>query len=247
MGQTPIYRAVCRGHEAVARMLAQEFGADVNRESKKAWTPILQAAHNGDKAIVRMLAEEFGASVSKANFQGETPLLRAAANGHVDVVRLLAELGADVAHSDKDGWTALIRASANGHHAVALLVAGELCVDVNRANRHGQSPLILAAEKRNAEIIRVLVSRGAHPFNWNTRWTESSLQGHAVVAGLQDRFYLLKSFVRDAFLPVVGEQGVCDIVAVYAHPTKLHTTFEQWKNETGDARDRGRRASVTKL
>jgi ankyrin repeat protein len=108
------------GHLAVLRALVEEFGADVNIETRMGATPLIIAAQGGHLDAVICLGKDFGANADTAMLDGTTPLHMAALNGHLDVVQFLVEeLGADVNQATQDGCTVLGAASAGKHKSIA--------------------------------------------------------------------------------------------------------------------------------
>eukprot|EP00004_Rigifila_ramosa_P010616 TRINITY_DN2254_c1_g1_i3.p1 TRINITY_DN2254_c1_g1~~TRINITY_DN2254_c1_g1_i3.p1 ORF type:complete len:1464 (+),score=327.19 TRINITY_DN2254_c1_g1_i3:559-4392(+) len=91
---------------------------------------------------------------------GNTPLFIAARCGWTECVRNLLAAGASLTENNS-GNSPLAIACRKGHGAVveALLLHPE--ADVNTPNGEGQSPLLLAAQSSNPDIITVLVRRGA--------------------------------------------------------------------------------------
>jgi len=102
-----------------------------------------------------------------------TSLMRAALAGDVELARLLLAHGADPHIISKDRETTLMAACGtgfiNGYHRqrspadrlelVKLLIeSGE---DVNAADNYGITPLMVAANLGNIEIVKYLISKGA--------------------------------------------------------------------------------------
>lgn len=102
-----------------------------------------------------------------------TALMRAALAGDVELARLLLSHGANPRIISKDRETTLMAASGtgfiNGYHRqrtpaerlelVKLLV--ELGEDVNAADNYGITPLMVAANLGDLEVVKYLISKGA--------------------------------------------------------------------------------------
>jgi ankyrin repeat protein len=102
-----------------------------------------------------------------------TALMRAALAGDIELAKLLLAHGADPHVASKDRETTLMAASGtgfvNGYHRqrtsgerlelVKLLV--ELGEDVNAADNYGITPLMVAANLGDIEIVKYLISKGA--------------------------------------------------------------------------------------
>ncbi|HSP68606.1 MAG TPA: ankyrin repeat domain-containing protein, partial [Bryobacteraceae bacterium] len=102
-----------------------------------------------------------------------TALMRAALAGDVELARLLLAHGADPNIISKDRETVLMAACGtgfiNGYHRqrspaerlelVKLLV--ELGEDINAADNYGITPLMVAANLGDIEIVKYLISKGA--------------------------------------------------------------------------------------
>ncbi|KLU90651.1 hypothetical protein MAPG_10503, partial [Magnaporthiopsis poae ATCC 64411] len=109
------------GHEAVAKPVAAEPGADKEAKDGDGRTPLHLAADVGNEAAVKLLLATGSVDIDSKDSHGRTPLLYAAGNGHEAVVKLLIEVGAEKEAKDNYGWTPLHRAALDGHEAVAKL------------------------------------------------------------------------------------------------------------------------------
>ena len=116
---------------------------------------------------------------SRRNFGGSprtlfaTSLMRAAYSGDVELVRLLVEYGADPLIRNRDHEDALLAASgyawidgysqgrSTGERLETIQLLVELGADVDWACDHGITPLMMAANFGEVELIQYLVDQGA--------------------------------------------------------------------------------------
>jgi ankyrin repeat protein len=133
--------------------------------------------------IVRLLLDH-GAPLEARNNAGQTPLMMAALYGHVDTFRLLASRGAELDAADKRGRTALTFAARRGrldaivqflveHEQRIRLIDALLMRDFSAARKelnaglevpgpNGETPLMVAAEFGEIDLVRDLLDRGAN-------------------------------------------------------------------------------------
>ena len=157
------------------------------RSKVRGFTALHLAAANGNDDIVAILLEG-EAAIDAPVSDGAmgpiklTPLMLAANKGHAAVVRTLIRAGADVNAkitgkwskvpvsmlrdlSKVRGFTALHFAAAKGNDdIVAILLEGEAAIDPVSDGAMGSSkatPLMLAANKGHAAVVRTLISAGA--------------------------------------------------------------------------------------
>jgi uncharacterized protein len=153
---------------------------------KRLDSQVLQAVSSGACMGLWFLLDNH-ADPNACDSNGFTALMYAAINGRADLVRTLLVFGADVdAVNNNTGETALMLASINGHSAVVqqLLLHDEhanihpnddtkvLLLDpqrailtrsanVNVSDKDGWTPLMVAAGKGYADIVRILLAAGA--------------------------------------------------------------------------------------
>ena len=149
-------------------------GADMEIGSKSGFSAVSVAAYNGRDAVLRGL-DSAGANLDKTGFANmgpeysETPLMRAIAAGHTSTALLLIELGADVRLARTDGKTALHHAAEKGNVSVtAALLAKGAAVNAQTKGKE-ETPLMLAALRGNAEVVRLLLDAGADKEMWDWR------------------------------------------------------------------------------
>ncbi len=93
-----------------------------------------------------------------------TPLMLAACADDLCTLFEVILEGADVDAQDADGWTALTHACAKAHYEIAqqLLDSGA-GLDVQESNSMKDTPLSMAAQCGNFDLVRLLIHRGADP------------------------------------------------------------------------------------
>lgn len=149
----------------------QEIVLTVNTVNESGHSPIHVAACYGKCIIVERLLSK-GAEPNCVDFFGSSPLHCAAAHGYQNIVLLLISAGAKLSQSDDDGNQPLHLASANGQIdcVKALLYFAEqagIRLDVNAANKDGDTALHLAVKYYQKEIVEILLNYNANPFMKN--------------------------------------------------------------------------------
>ncbi|HEY7301706.1 MAG TPA: ankyrin repeat domain-containing protein [Xanthobacteraceae bacterium] len=172
-GQNALIWAISEHHAEVAAELVRH-GADVNERSKNGFTAISFAAQQGDTDSIRTLLEA-GANVNDvAPKSGLTPLIIATAMGRAKAVTLLLDKGANPNVAAANGYTPL-HLAAKRKGAVAIvsallahkadpnvrLVAKKPIETVNGIVLNGATPLALACDINNFDVVKALVDGGA--------------------------------------------------------------------------------------
>jgi uncharacterized protein len=143
---------------AVQRLLAK--GANPNTAGPDGTTAIMWASANDDVELVRALIKA-GADVKLKNQFGTTALTEAAIVGSTRVIDALLKAGADPNTKNPEGETPLMAVARTGNVDAArrLLEAG---ADVNAKEEFGgQTALMWAAAQSQAEMVKLLASKGA--------------------------------------------------------------------------------------
>jgi ankyrin repeat protein len=157
-GET-LLEAAEAGHSAAA-LAALAAGAEANLRGPDDTTAVMWAAYNGDADLVRALIEA-GADVRLSNKFGTSAITEAAINGNVTVLEALLAAGADPDFRNPEGETPLMAVARTGHLAAAELLLDK-GADVNATETWGgQSALMWAAARGNADMVRFLAARGA--------------------------------------------------------------------------------------
>ncbi len=147
------------GHNANA-LAALAAGADPNLRGPDGTTAVMYAAYNGDAALVAALVEA-GADVTLANAFGTSAITEAAITGDAAVLEVLLEAGADANFRNPEGETPLMAVARTGRIEAAELLIGA-GADVNAIEDFGgQSALMWAAARGNADMVRYLAANGA--------------------------------------------------------------------------------------
>ncbi|MEO8259735.1 MAG: ankyrin repeat domain-containing protein [Acidobacteriota bacterium] len=157
--ETTLLDASERGDRATAlRLLAR--GADANAPGPDGTTAVMWAASNDDLELVRALIKA-GANVKVKNHFGSAALTEAAIIGSAPVIDALLKAGADPNIKNPEGETPLMAVARSGKVEAArrLLAAG---AEINaREDWGGQSALMWASARSQAEMVRFLASKGA--------------------------------------------------------------------------------------
>jgi Raf kinase inhibitor-like YbhB/YbcL family protein len=184
-GVTPLMRAASAGRADMVSLLLSR-SADANAKTTGGVTPLMMASLGGYVSAMRPLIAA-KADVNVKDNQGRTALMAASSSGEAAAVEALLGAGADVRAEDASSETAMTYAAAEGHAAAIaalqrhgakpgelelILASGRCNADVVRAllsggmsvetPASGTSPLIVAAGGNCADVVDLLIARGAN-------------------------------------------------------------------------------------
>jgi ankyrin repeat protein len=159
--------ALSNGVEMAKLLLAR--GADIN---SKGYPVLNSAVYEKRRDLCEFLIQR-GADVNAKDMWGQTSLYLAIRNGDSDIMDILIANGVDINAKDDRGQTLIHRMldirrnSGNSGYLKAkdtkdmvelLLAKG---ADVNLKDKAGRTPLHLAAESADADIVKLLLDKGA--------------------------------------------------------------------------------------
>ncbi|XP_044528716.1 2-5A-dependent ribonuclease [Gracilinanus agilis] len=176
-GATPFIVAGIMGDVKLLRLFLSK-GADVNEHDIHGFTAFMEAACYGKVEALEFLYKN-GANVNlgrqtseeqkKLGKGGTTALMDAAQNGHVDALKILLEkMGADVNVCDNMGRNALFHSLLNPKIENVKCIVSILLAhgaDVNVRGEKGKTPLILAVEKEDDELVKMLLKQDGIDIN----------------------------------------------------------------------------------
>ena len=142
---------------ATYTMLIGVFAGCSHRVSDEQMVTLAYAILQHDKAQVEALVRANPEVVNASPRNGVTPLHTAALKGYSDIAKVLIANGARVNAKTNDGFTALHWASTR-EMAELLIAEG---ADCNAKADAGVTPLHWAASVDRAEVVEVLLSKGA--------------------------------------------------------------------------------------
>lgn len=194
----PLQAAAARGYTEIVVLLL-ENGADANlADSQFGATALQLACFAGHEGIVRtLLSPEYGVQRSGKSYR--KAILNTARGDNVDLMWLLVRYGeAGLFHRMQN--IMLHEASAHGAMNMVRTLLNE-GADVNSKASNGSVPVLRAVQRGHAEIVRLLIARGALHGHDNL-FTRGALHGH-------DILFARKFEANDAEKVVYGCTPIC--------------------------------------
>lgn len=161
-GHTALYLA-CRFRSSIQtiKALLDSVPDLANYGSTENVTPLHVSSAQGRLEVIQLLIE-YGAMYDVQDFDGDTPLHDAALSTEYDAVNLLLHIGANPEIRNEADYTPFHLACYKGcFQTVKYLFP--FINDINQITVNGDSPLILATQGCNDEIVKFLLKNGADP------------------------------------------------------------------------------------
>ena len=158
-GRTPLHVATYAGQrEAIA--LLGKAGADLGLLENDRYDAVtIAAVANDEETLQGLLSLGASAKLITSRYDG-TALIAAAHLGHDGVVRQLITAGAPLDHVNNLHWTAAIEAVVLGDgglaHQRTLRALIEAGASLQLADRHGNTPLMLAKQRGYPAMVKML-------------------------------------------------------------------------------------------
>lgn len=165
-GRTPLHVATYARQREVIKMLVQA-GADPGLLEDDRYDAVTIAAVADDEDSLRLLlALGASARLTTSRYDG-TALIAAAHLGHDGIVRQLIVAGAPLDHVNNLHWTAAIEAVVLGdggpRHQATLRALVDAGANLQLADRHGNTPLMLARQRGYVEMVKILEGARNNP------------------------------------------------------------------------------------
>jgi ankyrin repeat protein len=165
VGATALFAAAENERGATVALLLAK-GAGPNLPGRAGVTPLSAAAFRGSGRIVEQLIAR-GADPDVVDATGKAAITYAAARGFAPIVHRLLDAGVDPKLAYGNELTALMWAAGHedgvgagaARDVVALLLDAGAAIDA--VDNRGRSALMMAAELGHAELVELLVVRGA--------------------------------------------------------------------------------------
>jgi ankyrin repeat protein len=149
-----------------------------SKQKEKGRTALLLASEADRPLIVKTLLEKGANDLNDADKYTRSVLSLEVGAGHLENMKMLLKRGANPDADIQAEWTPLSIATGKNESSDVIKALLDAGANVNRRDRAGATPLIVAAENGNIETVRLLVDRGA---NVNAR---DGIMGTALVAAL---------------------------------------------------------------
>ena len=161
-GYDELMNAVSKGDMKALEKLIKD-DTDLNKQYDNI-TPLNLAAARNDKEMVKFLVEK-GADINLEDGYGYTPLMKAIDYYNIglakNIIDLKPDLNAICSATGDTPLTYLVNANKYGGGADLCYYMIKNGADINKKNKEGNTPLMIAAESYSYGIVGVLVNMGA--------------------------------------------------------------------------------------
>ena len=153
--ETPLHVASIHVYLSSTMALMSMQRCDINLSDEKGNTRLHVACKHGRHSTVEFLVADQRCQLNTKNNEMNTPLHIACYTESLTIIRLLLDSKCSVNIPNKKGETAF----NHGHHSTdESLVADQRC-QINTQNREGKTPLHVASEHGNLDMVNLLVGR----------------------------------------------------------------------------------------
>lgn len=164
---TPLFLAAHRGHLAIVKQLLAHR-VDPNTRDRWNRTPLYGASIRGHVAVVEALLEDEQIKIDACNVDGCTPVSAAARNGNFEIVKILLARGANAGYVGREEFETIFHCAIRHRRPDILrLLVNRDDVDPN-VPFSDYSPLQLAVEANNEDLVEVLLTDARVNPDWTT-------------------------------------------------------------------------------
>ncbi|XP_021077932.1 transient receptor potential cation channel subfamily A member 1 isoform X1 [Mus pahari] len=167
-GNTPLHCAAEKNQvESVKFLLSQ--GANPNLRNRNMMSPLHIAVHGMYNEVIKVLTEHKATNINLEGENGNTALMSTCAKDNSEALQILLEKGAKLCKSNKWGDYPVHQAAFSGAKKCMelILVYGEKAgysreSHINFVNHKKASPLHLAVQSGDLDMIKMCLDNGAH-------------------------------------------------------------------------------------
>jgi serine/threonine protein kinase/ankyrin repeat protein len=157
--RSPLQAAIETKNHSMAKALI-EAGANPNEGSREYRSVLTMAARNGDEESIHILLDAGIQPTTTDWYTIDTPLSWAARNRHMNAFKVLLDATTDIEASAPSTLWSLCQYE---HCAEAVRMLLKRGVSPNEYRHEKMSMLFVATQRKNTEIMRLLVEYGADP------------------------------------------------------------------------------------
>lgn len=156
-GISPLHQSAMGGDYELSKLLL-EHGADINAVDGNGDTVLHAAAYGNSFELIKLFIE-LGCDINKQNDKGETLLWPTISSSNFTITEYLVKQGADINLQEKTEKMTPLHVAIAAHNikAVRLFIASGC--ELNKPNTLGQTPLQLACEKGDDEMVELLLAQ----------------------------------------------------------------------------------------
>uniref|UniRef100_A0A9J8APR5 Ankyrin repeat domain 50-like n=1 Tax=Cyprinus carpio carpio TaxID=630221 RepID=A0A9J8APR5_CYPCA len=198
-GHSALSAAALQGHREIVELLMRR-GADTDVRDAEGRPLLYLLVLEGRLDMAILLIEKGGVPLESKDAEGRTALHVAAWRGDLEGIELLLKYGADPNARDLDGRPPLHSVAWRGHAAAGRLLLRAKGLNVDLAcKQQGATALSIAAQEGHAEIVAMLLEKGAEPDHVD-RYGRSPVK----VAGKQGHFTIVQLLESYGAKPISG-------------------------------------------
>ncbi|XP_067372481.1 ankyrin repeat domain-containing protein 50 isoform X2 [Channa argus] len=222
-GHSALSAALLEGHAEVADLLMRR-GADTNVKDAEGRPLLYLLVLDGRLDMATLLIEKGGVPLESRDSEGRTALHVASWQGCIEMVDLLLKHGANINAQDTAGRPPIHSVAWTGHAEVGHCLLQASGVNIDLACHQGATALSIAAQEGHANIVGMLLQRGANPDHID-KYGRSPVK----VAGKNGHFNivrLLESYGAKPFLGLLPNSSTVS-------PAKPNTIFSGISESNG--------------
>lgn len=197
-GHSALSAALLEGHAEVADLLMRR-GADTNVRDAEGRPLLYLLVLEGRLDMATLLIEKGGVPLESRDCEGRTALHVASWQGCIEMVDLLLKHGANPNAQDTAGRPPMHSVSWTGHAEVGLRLLKASGVNMDLACHQGATALSIAAQEGHANIVAMLLERGANP-NHVDKYGRTPVK----VAGKHGHFNVVRLLESQGAKPYLG-------------------------------------------